>query len=97
MRCTLYTMQRVQCGWSAMIEIILSAAKERIPTMSDSELAAACSEVMRLRDFSMLDVVNPDDVEELFALLGVEVERRKLLDQQVAIAMQRRKTDVRRF
>lgn len=46
--------------------------------MSDHELADACAEVMRLQNFEMLDVVNPDDVAELFGMLGVEVEKRKL-------------------
>lgn len=78
-----------------MIQIILSAAKERIPTMTDGELAAACSEVMRLKNFEMLNVINPDDVEELFALLGMEVEKRKLLARPGG--PMRRKTDFRRF
>jgi hypothetical protein len=61
-----------------MIQIILSVAKQRIPTMSDSELAQACGEVQRLSDFDMLNVVNGDDVNELFELLGMEVEKRTL-------------------
>jgi uncharacterized protein (DUF2384 family) len=73
-----------------MIQIILSAAKERIPTMTDGELAAACSEVMRLQNFEMLNVVNPDDVAELFSLLGVEVEKRRLISDKTWL---RRKTD----
>jgi len=61
-----------------MIQILLDAAKQRIPTMTDSELAQACGEVQRLSDFDMLNVVNGDDVNELFILLGLEVEKRKL-------------------
>ena len=74
-----------------MIQILLAAAKERIPTMTDEELAEACGEVMRLQNFDMLDVVNPDDVEELFALIGVEVERRRLVEKPWL----RRRTDAR--
>lgn len=65
-------------------------AKTRIPTMSDHELADACVEVVRLQNFSMLDVANPDDVGELFALLGVEVEKRRLVSDKTWL---RRKTD----
>ena len=75
---------------SQVIQIILSAAKERIPTMTDGELTVACSEVMRLQNFNMVDVVNPDDVAELFSLLGVEVEKRRLVSDKTWL---RRKTD----
>ena len=61
-----------------MIQIMLDMAKTRIPTMTDGELAAACGEVQRLSDFDMLNVANGDDVNELFILLGLEVEKRKL-------------------
>jgi hypothetical protein len=74
-----------------MIEILLSAAKQRIPSMSDEELAQACAEVMRLQNFEMLTVANPDDVAELFALIGVEVERRRLVEKPWL----RRRTDAR--
>jgi hypothetical protein len=65
-----------------VIEILLAGAKERIPTMTDSELAEACREVMRLQNFEMLEVVNPDDVAELFALIGFEVNERKLISDK---------------
>lgn len=65
-----------------MIQIMLDAAKLRIPTMTDDDLARACNEVMRLQNFEMLNVINPDDVAELFALLGVEVEKRKLVSDK---------------
>jgi hypothetical protein len=74
-----------------MIQILLDVAKTRIPTMTDEELAEACGEVMRLQNFEMLNVVNPDDVEELFALIGVEVERRRLVEKPWL----RRRTDAR--
>ena len=75
-------------------------AKTRIPTMSDHELADACVEVVRLQNFSMLDVANPDDVGELFALLGMEVEKRKLHQRpspRDPLSRTRKSDDPRRF
>jgi hypothetical protein len=74
-----------------MIEIRLDMAKTRIPTMTDQELAEACSEVLRLQNFEMLNVINPDDLEELFALIGMEVKARALVENKGWLL--RRRTD----